>query len=330
MASVDIRSKILTEYSIKRQKIEAECMDRIAKIHSEHPRLLEIDKEINILGSKNIVNIMKDPKNTKKYNEKLKKDLEKLSVERKKYILENNIDENYKIPDYKCKKCQDRAILKNGNMCSCYNQRLIDELYNISNMGEVLKNQKFENFSFDYYSEEIPKNKKKSPKDNMKSAFEASKKFCTDEKDKRRNLLFYGQVGQGKTFLSSAIARELLKKGEEVMYIRAPKLFNYYEDYKFGRLQDKDFLNRIYNCDLLIIDDLGTENNNKMSLSFLYDLIDERISRKNSIIINTNHTMSELSTNYTKRFTSRLAENFIIYEFYGEDIRIQKIKNIIK
>lgn len=160
----------------------------------------------------------------------------------------------------------------------------------------------------------------------MKSAFEAAKKFSAQPKNERKNLLFYGEVGQGKTFLSSSIAKELLKKGEEVIYIRAIKLFNLYEDYKFNRLADKEFINRIYSCDLLIIDDLGTENINKVSVSFLHDLFDERINRGNSTIINTNLTIKEISETYSKRFTSRLAENYIIYEFYGEDIRVQKIK----
>ena len=138
--------------------------------------------------------------------------------------------------------------------------------------------------------------------------------------------MFYGEVGQGKTFLSSAIAKELLQKGEEVIYMRATKLFNTYEDYKFNRIQDKDFLKKIYSCDLLIIDDLGTENPTKMNVSFLLDLLDERLNRGNSIIINTNLKVSELSSTYSKRFTSRIVENFVAYEFYGEDIRIQKVK----
>lgn len=327
MLDSDIRAKIFLDYDITRQKNEAESMEKIAKIHANHPRLVEIEAQISKAGSQNIVNVMKNPKDAPKYHAELKKRLKELEEEKEKYIKENGIDPLYKIPNYRCKICSDRGILKSGEKCSCYNQKLINELYNISNMGEVLEKQNFDTFLFEYYSKEIPKNKKKSPYDNMKAALSASKKFCSQTKEERRNLLFYGEVGQGKTFLSSSIAKELLKKGEEVIYIRATKLFNSYEDYKFGRLGDKDFIKRIYNCDLLIIDDLGTENNNKMSLSFMYDLLDERISRRNSTIINTNLTIAELSRSYSKRLTSRLAENFVIFEFYGEDIRLQKIKN---
>lgn len=325
MIGSNIIEKIMTEYDIVRQKNEAECQENIKKINAMHPRLAEIDKEIAVCGSENVIKIIKNPKDAAKYHKELEKKLESLENERKEYLNKNGIDLDYKIPKYRCKNCQDRGILKNGERCYCYRQKLINELYNVSNLSELLQKQNFDNFSLDYYSKEIKKGKKKSPYENMKSALAASKKFASLPKEERKNLLFYGEVGQGKTFLSSSIAKELLQKGEEVIYIRAIKLFNSYEDYKFGRLADREFIERIYNCDLLIIDDLGTENINKVSLSFMHDLFDERINRGNSTIINTNLTIKELSETYSKRFTSRLAENYIIYEFYGEDIRVQKL-----
>ena len=326
MIGSNIIEKIMTEYDIVRQKNEAECEDRIKKINEKHPRLAQIDKEVALAGSSNIIKIMKNPKDAQKYHKELEEKLNALEKERKEYIKENSIDPEYKIPKYRCKNCRDRGILKNGERCYCYRQKLVNELYNVSNLSEILKKQNFENFSLEYYSKEIKKGKKKSPYDNMKSALEAAKRFVSQPKEERKNLLFYGEVGQGKTFLSSSIAKEILEKGEEVIYIRAIKLFNSYEDYKFGRLADKDFIERIYSCDLLIIDDLGTENINKVSLSFMHDLFDERINRRNSTIINTNLTIKEMNETYSKRFTSRLAENYIIYEFYGDDIRVQKIK----
>ena len=325
MSQSNVRAKILLEYELRRQKKEAECIERIKEIYSKFPRLEEIEVEIKRAGSKNILDIIKNPSRADELNKKLTQKLEALEKEKEEYIRMNNIPSDYKEPDYECKICFDKGILKNGNRCRCFNQRLINELYNISNMGEILERQNFETFSFDYYSKEKG-NKSKSPYENMVSAVETAKEFCRKDKKKRRNLLFYGEVGQGKTFLSSAIAKELLQKGEEVIYMRATKLFNTYEDYKFNRISDKDFLKKIYGCDLLIIDDLGTENPTRMNVSFLLDLLDERLNRGNSIIINTNLKVSELSSIYSKRFTSRIVENFVAYEFYGEDIRIQKVK----
>ena len=99
-----------------------------------------------------------------------------------------------------------------------------------------------------------------------------------------------------------------------------------YEDYKFNRSDNKEMLNNIYSADLLIIDDLGTENITKIGVSFIFDVIDERILREGNTIINTNLSISDLSKTYTKRFTSRIAENFTVFEFYGDDIRLQKLR----
>ena len=325
MSQSNVRAKILLEYELRRQKKEVECIERIKEIHSKFPRLEEIELEIKKAGSQNILDIIKNPSKSDELNKKLTQKLEALEKEKEEYIRQNNIPTDYKEPDYECKICSDKAILKNGERCRCFNQKLINELYNISNMGEILERQNFETFSFDYYSKEKG-NRSKSPYENMVSAVKTAKDFCQTDKKTRRNLLFYGEVGQGKTFLSSAIAKELLQKGEEVIYMRATKLFNTYEDYKFNRISDKDFLKKIYGCDLLIIDDLGTENPTRMNVSFLLDLLDERLNRGNSIIINTNLKVAELSSTYSKRFTSRIVENFVAYEFYGEDIRIQKVK----
>lgn len=115
-------------------------------------------------------------------------------------------------------------------------------------------------------------------------------------------------------------------KGKMVIYIRATKLFSINEDYKFGRNTDRSVIDNIYKADLLIIDDLGTEPFNKNNLAFLFDVINERTANNKKIIINTNLQISEITKMYSMRFTSRLYEYFMMYKFYGEDIRIQKLR----
>ena len=141
-------------------------------------------------------------------------------------------------------------------------------------------------------------------------------------------MVFYGPTGLGKTFLSGAVAKELMDRGKTVVYLRAARLFSVYEDYKFGRNTDKNVIDNIYNTDLLIIDDLGTEVQDKKNLSFLFDVVNERTANGKKIIISTNLEISEITKLYSMRFTSRLYEYFMMYRFYGEDIRIQKLKNI--
>lgn len=325
MISEEIKSKIFSEYDRNRQKAEYIAFKKVKEIHKNIPRLSEIDREIDSLGKKNVLNLLTNKEKSEEIQEKFKRNITALEDERKELLKKNNIPLDYKVPKYTCPECKDRGILENGNKCQCYKQKITNELYNISNFGDVLNKQNFETFSFDYYSKEKGE-KLKSPYENMKKIYDAAKKFCQLDSKIRESILYYGDVGLGKTFLSSCIAKELIDKGETVIYMRATKLFNMYEDHKFNRSKDSSFLKNIYDCDLLIIDDLGTENINKMNVSFIFDIIDERITRGKSIIINTNLDMDELKENYTKRFISRVADNFKVYEFYGSDIRLEKLK----
>lgn len=98
-----------------------------------------------------------------------------------------------------------------------------------------------------------------------------------------------------------------------------------YEDYKFGRSDNKELIDEVYKCDLLIIDDLGTEAKNNMNLSFLFDVLSERTASGKKIIINTNFDLGEIAKNYSQRFTSRIFEFFVPCKFIGSDIRLQKM-----
>ena len=323
MVKEEIKSRIFAEYEKSRQEAESRRALVVDEINKKFPRLKEIDNEINMLGLKNMKRISKNPEKAEEYNRELKEKFNYFEKERAAIIKMNGIDPEYKKPKYSCKKCSDRGIDGNGVLCSCYKQKLTNELYNASNLGEILKNQNFDNFSFDYYSKEKGK-EKISPLDNMKNIYNGAKQFCQGKT--KKNLLFYGSSGLGKTFLSSCIAKEIMDNGEIVIYIRASKLLSMYEDYKFNRQKNEDFIDNIYNADLLIIDDLGTENATKMNVSFIFDVIDERIIQSKRTIINTNLTNGELKEKYNTRMISRIAENYNVYRFYGEDIRLLKNK----
>ena len=161
----------------------------------------------------------------------------------------------------------------------------------------------------------------------MKQIYNRARTFCENFDYENKGLVFYGGTGLGKTFLSSCIAKELMDNGKTVVYLSAPRLFMIYEDYRFNRLDDDSVMDDIYLSDLLIIDDLGTEFQNKGNMAFLFDLLNNRISNGKKIIISTNYNMNELTKMYSSRFTSRLYEFFLIYGFYGNDIRIEKLKN---
>ena len=325
MADKKVINKIMSEYENLRITAATERKKRIDNINSKFPRIGEIDKEIFMLGSKNMRDILKNPEKSDELNKKLRENLNRLKAEKNKIISENNIDPDYDKYKYKCSVCSDTGYKENGERCVCFKQRLINEAYAVSNMSELIKEQNFENFSLEYYSADKDTTGF-SPRENAEKILSGCKSFCKNFEADTKSLLFSGPTGLGKTFLSSAIAKEIMDSGKTVVYVRATRLFTIYEDYRFGRNTDRSDIENIYNADLLIIDDLGTEPNSTNNISFLFDVVNERISSGRKMIINTNFSLSELKKMYSTRFTSRVFEYFMMYQFVGEDIRIQKMK----
>lgn len=317
--------KILEEYENYRTFSEQSRKRRIREIYEKFPEIEKIDNEIFKAGSENMQNILKDPENGDKINNEFKKKLKELKAEKERIIKENKIDKNYDKVKYRCEICKDTGFTDDGKKCVCLKQKLINEAYAKSNLGEILEKQNFDTFSFKYYSKKS-ENGEVSPYDNIKAIHRRAVNFCDNFDNETKGLIFYGNTGLGKTFLSSCIAKNLMDKGKTVIYSRASKLFGMYEDYKFGRNPDRSLIDEIFSCDLLIIDDLGTEPKSSINTSFLFEVINERMSENKKIIINTNFDMAELSKIYSQRFTSRVFEYFIINKFIGNDIRLQMIK----
>lgn len=322
----EIIKKVLAEYEQLRTRAEIIRDNYAEEIYGKYPRLKQIKNEINTAGFENTKKIMENPRDSKKLNEEFNKKLKALNEEKKRIIEENNIPGDFEIPKYTCQKCHDTGYVGNEK-CSCFKERLIRAAYEKSNLGSMIKDHSFESFSLDYYSSRKKPGEEISDRENMKEILAECKCFCRDFNGEEKNLLFIGKPGLGKTFLSNCIAKEILNKGKTVIYIRATSLFTAYEDYRFGRKTEGFDYDKFYNADLLIIDDLGSENITKSGVSFLFDLLNERLDRNKKMIINSNFTMNEISRTYSARITSRFYEHFRILHFTGEDIRIQKLRN---
>lgn len=320
----EIIKKVLAEYEILRTKAENIRDRNVEKIYEKYPRLKEIKNEINKVGFENLSNIMKNPEKSESFNKDFKKRIKELEEERKIFLSENNIPSDFEKPKYSCEKCGDTGYAGNEK-CECFKQKLIKAAYEKSNLGKMISKHSFENFSLEYYSLRRKNGEEISERENMSEILEECKTFCENFEKEEKNLLFIGKPGLGKTFLSDCIANEILNQGKNVIYVRATSLFSAYEDYRFGRKTEGFDYNKFYNADLLIIDDLGTENITKSGVSFFFDLINERLDRNKKIIINSNFSMSEISKTYSARITSRFYEHFRILHFTGEDIRIQKL-----
>ena len=202
----------------------------------------------------------------------------------------------------------------------------VDLLYRQSNVEELLKAENFSQFSLDYYSDSLTSTGTPlTSREAAAAALEKSQAFVRNFGSSFENLFFYGDTGVGKTFLSHCIARELIEQSFCVIYFTAFDLFDLFARYTFSSSEEaKDAHANIFDCDLLIIDDLGTELTNSFVSSQLFLCINERILRKKSTIISTNLPLDRFMETYSERTFSRISSNYTIIKLFGNDIRIQK------
>lgn len=252
-----------------------------------------------------------------------------LKTRQMEILAENGFPTDYLEMQYQCNKCKDTGFIGNEK-CNCFKQAISDMMYYGSNIKAILAKENFSKFSFRYYSDDyIDENLGLSPLSNMQKVVAGCKSFIRHFNKHHDNLLLLGTTGVGKTFLANCIAKELLDHGYTVIYLTAFRLFDILEKYKFGKDEDssREASNQfeyILDCDLLIIDDLGTELNNSFTNSQLYLIINERLLRQKSTIISTNLSLTNINTNYGERVFSRIASSYNAHRIIGEDIRLHK------
>ena len=256
-------------------------------------------------------------------NESLLKELkseEAECIKERDDILENaGYARDYLAAIYSCKECKDNGFLPDTRIkCSCFTKYQTKLLFEQSGIMDLLDNQNFSTLTFDYFNEE----ESNSYKNSVRVSLDFIEHFNTDY----QNLLFYGNVGTGKTFLSCCIAKALMEKGISVAYYSADQLFKNFVDYRF--MDDKEnyysFLDELNERDLLIIDDLGTESVSERTRADLFTLLNNRDLGKKSTIISTNLSLDELSVRYSERVMSRIGSHFELCKFEGRDIRMMK------
>ena len=321
---------ILIEYDKKRINAENIAQKEKENLYEEFPELDEIDKKLSSLAFSSMIELTKN--NDKKIIENLNSNIE--ALKKKKENILNSIGEKSKkiIPNYECKKCNDTGYIFNGNsteMCNCLKQKIYNIEYNKSNISNLEK-QNFNNFNLNFYSDEINKQKYNSgisPRENIKLIKNICDKFINNfDNLEQHNLLFTGNTGLGKTFLSSCIANELLKKDKTVLYQTASVMLDTIISYRFGKPNvSKDIYDYLLNVDLLIIDDLGTEGINNMKLVEIFNILNSRLLNPNKkTIISTNLSLQNLFNTYDERIVSRIIGNYDICYFFGEDIRFKQ------
>lgn len=314
--------EILREYDRLRQQSEDLKKQRQEEVYRRIPKIKEIDNEIARLGLLLSKSIIETPEDSQELMDRISKKMDRLKENRAILLTENNIPLTYLEKVYHCNICKDRGFLRNGKKCSCFKQKLIDRAYNLSNLNNTLEKENFHNFNIDLFSSESFEKEQISPRQNMMHLLNISEGFVMNFQDPQtKNLLFYGPTGLGKTFLANCVSKALLDRGYIVIYQTSFKMIEVLEDLRFRRSDNKEEYNLLYEADLLIIDDLGTELTNSFTNSELFNLVNNRILREKKIIISTNLSPMELAERYDDRIFSRLIAHFDVLKFYGEDLR---------
>lgn len=327
--------QLLNEYEIKRSQAILIAEKKKEDFYNKNPRLQEIDRELCSFSLSTAKSILQT--NNRDLLKDLKVKRSELLNEKEEIYQQSNISEKDFLPIFECSQCNDTGYITKDNrteMCSCLKQKLFDLEYNKFNTFDM-SNCTFNNFLTEVYSPTVEKekyNSSLSPRENIKIIRKICDTFILNFDDPHdKNLLFTGNTGLGKTFLSNCIANELLKKGKTVLYQTAPVLLETIIDNKFNKYKTtniNNFNNQVLEADLLIIDDLGTECLNSMKLSELFTILNSRsLNLNNKItktIISTNLSISKIFSIYEERIGSRIAGFYDIYYFFGEDLRLKK------
>ena len=313
---------IIREYEKKQLHTRNALEKRYQEVYAKLPEYKQIQETISSLSVQQARKLLEGDDNALK---ELKAQIQSLSKKSKDLLRDAGFASDFLEPVYECNDCKDTGYIGNEK-CHCFHKAAIDLLYTQSNLQNILQKENFNNFSFAYYSANYTDPKTGvSSLDSIEKAYSVAKDFVAHFGQEFRNLFFYGDTGIGKTFLSNCIAKELIDKSYSVIYLSTFELFDILAKSKFEKDEAADRMNHhIFDCDLLIIDDLGTELVNSFTTSQLFLCLNERILRKKSTIISTNLSMADLREVYSERIFSRITSNYTMLRLIGDDIRIKK------
>lgn len=306
---------ILRLYEEKQNKNRHEHFHRQEEIYAKIPEYKQLEQQVSSVSLEQGRRLLDGDDEALLV---LKKRLQQLSEKKASLLLSHGFAADYLAPIYDCPDCQDTGYI-NNQKCHCLKQQMISYLYEQCNIKEVLEQENFSMLSYDYYEgEDLTR---------FQGAIKTCREFIRTFSSEYCNLFFYGSVGAGKTFLSNCVARELLEQGFSVIYFSAIHLFDTLAKNSFASKSREDLYNcyhDLYNCDLLVIDDLGTEYINGFTSAQLFSFLNERHLRQKSTIISTNLSLEDLRNQYSERIFSRITSHYDICKITGPDIRMYR------
>lgn len=304
-------SEAMQKKSALREKALNEAYAKTLALDEKYPDIAEIDKELSLVSSR-IVSAMRSENCEDEINRIKERNLA-LQEARRQKLLSYGVPEDYDTPVFSCPVCSDTGY-DGKTFCSCIIKMCAVDAYLSSGLGKALLDQTFENFSLKYYGGKS----REEMSGVLDTCLDFAQSFGTGA-----NLLLTGGTGLGKTHLSSAIAQKVIDKGYTVVYESAQTVFDAFESVRFGRGNDNT--DKYITCDLLIIDDLGTEFSTQYTASVLYQLVNQRLINGKSLILSTNLGGKELLKRYGDRIYSRLLGSFDTCVFSGNDVRLIKL-----
>ncbi len=315
------QTEILNIYDKLREDETRALKLRKSEISKKYPQIIDLDNTIQKLSLQMTVSVLKS-NDGKKALDTFREKITDLRVKKCEMLVENGYDPDYINLQYHCNKCKDTGFISNVK-CSCYKHNLIKLYYKNSELENIIEYDNFNNFDLNLFSSHKLGEEKYSPRKNMENNLEyILKDYIKDFSKIYTNLLFYGNPGSGKTYLSYCISKAILDMGYLVIYKTSDELIKNLRDIRFNNNSTLESL--ILNCDLLIIDDLGAEHLNEFSITELFTVINKRILTNKKMLISTNLTLPGITKQYNERIASRLIGEFKLCKFYSEDIRIKK------
>ncbi len=314
-------TQILESRKNKAQRIQ---LARHLEVTEKIPVISEYETKLSQTGL-DVVKAIGMGSDAKEYIEQLSQLNLSCQQSIKKLLVENGFPEDYLEIPFTCKKCNDSGFC-GGYICEC-RKELLKELAK-KELASVSQSEKcnFDNFDLNYYPQPVDSQLGISPQKRMSSILEYCKCYAEDFDYDSESLYMHGATGLGKTHLSLAIANVVAENGYRVIYDTAQNILSSLEREKFSHTNSGEREKEILDCDLLIIDDLGSEFSTQFTTAAIYNIVNSRINRSKPVIISTNLTEKELENKYTQRVTSRIIGNYVSLLFIGKDIRQLKNK----
>lgn len=319
--SKHIYEKAENVLALRRQNAVQQADKRREEIYSKLPRVREIERELAQTGFRAAKAVVSG-EDTREQLIKLRDANLRLQGELKVLLVSNGYTTADLEEQYKCMRCSDKGYV-DGVMCSCMKTLLRDTAFSELNALSPLALSSFDTFSLDYYSNE-PDENGNIPRKRMEKIYNFCKDYAENFTLKSGSVYMEGATGLGKTHLSLAIARTVIEKGYGVIYCSLPDIVTKIERERYSYDYETGTLTHLENCDLLILDDLGTEYPTAFTKSCVYNLVNKRLLLQKPTIINTNLTKKEIKGLYSDRLISRMLGEQVYFKFIGKDIRVKK------